>query len=74
MIQAKIQEWPIDHNGIADLALRRKLFDILLLSLLVREEGQWRRFGVQRVAAVFGGDEALNAGADGRVEESVLAA
>lgn len=74
MIQAKIQERPIDHNGVADLALRRKLFDILLLRLLVREEGQLPRFGIQRVAAVLGGDEALNASADGRVEKSVLVA
>jgi hypothetical protein len=74
VIQAKIQEWPIDDNGVGDLALCRELFDIFLLSLLMREEGQWRRFGVQRVAAVFGGDEALNAGANAGVEESALMA
>lgn len=74
MLQAEIQERPIDYNGVADLALRREVFDVLLLGLLVREEGQWRGFGVQCVAAVFGGDEALDAGADGRVEQSALVA
>jgi hypothetical protein len=54
--------------------LLRKLFDILLLGDLVRKESQWRRFGVQRVAAIFGGDEALNAGADGCVEKGALVA
>lgn len=29
---------------------------------------------IQRVAAIFGEDEALNAGANGRVEESALVA
>ena len=74
MVQAEIQERPVDYNGVADLALRREVFDVLLLCFLVREEGQWCRVGVQRVAAVFGGDEALDAGADGRVEQSALVA
>lgn len=74
MVQGQIQEWPVDDDGIADLVLVRKLGQVLLLLLLVGEEGQWARLWVKRVASVFGGDEALDAGADGRVQEKALMA